>query len=96
MTSRGFERGQGLIRSLYWSFQDSLLEERVSSEPVSEMGFRIRGDSEGFIGGYGSVKRVFWALISGNFVLVLQLPLLRSYPKTLNRLWFFPLAVLRW
>ena len=38
---------------------DSPLEEGVTSEPVSEMGFRIRGDSEGFIDGYRSVKRCF-------------------------------------
>ena len=36
---------------------------------------------------------MFWARIGSNFVLAVQLPFLRSYSKTLNCLWFFPLAV---
>ena len=71
---------------------DSPLEGAVTSEPVSESGMRIRGDSEGFIDGFGSIKREFWARIGSNFVFAVQLPLLRAYSKALNYLWFFPLA----
>jgi hypothetical protein len=37
-------------------FADSLLEEAVRSEPVSEMGFFEMRDSEGFIGSLPAAK----------------------------------------
>src|SRR5262249_50956872 len=68
-------------RSAYRSSLDSSVE-GVTSEPVSESGMRIRGDSEGFIDGYGIIKREFWARIGSNFVFAVHC---RSSELTLRR-----------
>jgi hypothetical protein len=52
-------------------FADSLLEGRVTSEPVSEVGFfgagKLRPDSKTFMDDTGSVRALFRARISRNF-----------------------------
>jgi len=52
-------------------FVDSLLEGRVTSEPVSEVGFfgagKLRPDSKTFMDDTGSVRALFRARISRNF-----------------------------
>ena len=53
------------------SFADSLLEGRVTSEPVSEMGFfvnrELRSDSKTFMDDVGSLRVPFRARIVRNF-----------------------------
>src|SRR5262249_16133615 len=69
---RNFNSETSSLVTLPSSGESTNFRFRLEMAPVA----RIRGDSEGFIDGYGSLRRVFWARIGSNFVLAVQLPLL--------------------